>query len=108
MPGTTRYSATFDRTYEEEDRADPHPPPNGRRSRSLSWQASSSLDGRPYTPLGGRPPPNQRSSSTDSSQSKGPEHIPTRTVAKTAVKAHNNPFQFVKVGTCPLYRKVSA
>lgn len=105
MPGTTRYSATFDRTYEEEDRADPSPHANARRSRSLSLQTNSFHDGRLYTPLTGRPP-SQRSSSQDNSPVKGPEHIPTRT-AKTTVKAHNNPFQFVKVGSCPLYKKVS-
>jgi hypothetical protein len=102
MPGTTRYSATFDRTYEEDDRVGPAPLTNARRSRSHSLQALSGLDGgRPYTPLGIRPP-SQRSSSTDSG--KAPDQIPTRTVANAAVKAHNNPFQFVKVGTCPLYK----
>ncbi|XP_054706458.1 uncharacterized protein LOC129216277 isoform X1 [Uloborus diversus] len=101
MPGTTRYSATFDRTYEEDDRVPPEPAMNGRRSRSLSLQANGAL----YTPLPGGRTPQQRSSSTDNGPGKVPEHIPTRTVAKTTVKSHTNPFQFVKVGTCPLYRK---
>lgn len=104
MPGTTRYSATFDRTYEEE--AKPSSPPNARRSRSQSWQANSGHDGRQYTPFASRSPA-PRSSSTDNNPGNGTEFIPTRT-AKTSVKAHNNPFQFVKVGTCPLYKKVSS
>ena len=103
MPGTTRYSATFDRTYEED--AKPSSPPNARRSRSQSWQANSGHDGRQYTPFASRSPA-PRSSSQENNTSRGTEFIPTRT-AKTSVKAHNNPFQFVKVGTCPLYKKVS-
>ncbi|KFM58993.1 hypothetical protein X975_20400, partial [Stegodyphus mimosarum] len=104
MPGTTRYSATFDRPYEEEEPPLMPTAASSRRSRSQSWQANSNLD-RAYTPLGGTKPVQQRSSSTDSGPSQGVEHIPTRTVVKTALKAHNNPFQFVKVGTCPLYKK---
>ncbi|GFU55895.1 LIM and calponin homology domains-containing protein 1 [Nephila pilipes] len=103
MPGTTRYSATFDRPYEEEDRPASDPFNGSRRSRSQSW-ANIGADARPYTPLGNnRPPP--RSSSTDSGASNGTENIPTRSVSKTVVKTHNNPFQFVKVGSCPLYKK---
>ncbi|GFX25875.1 LIM and calponin homology domains-containing protein 1 [Trichonephila clavipes] len=104
MPGTTRYSATFDRPYEEEERPASDPFNGSRRSRSQSL-ANLGTDARPYTPLGNnRPPP--RSSSTDSgANSNGAEHIPTRTVSKTVVKTHNNPFQFVKVSSCPLYKK---
>ncbi|GFS41302.1 LIM and calponin homology domains-containing protein 1 [Trichonephila inaurata madagascariensis] len=104
MPGTTRYSATFDRPYEEDERPASDPFNGSRRSRSQSL-ANLGTDARPYTPLGNnRPPP--RSSSTDSGASNnGAEHIPTRTVSKTVVKTHNNPFQFVKVGSCPLYKK---
>ncbi|XP_035215137.1 LIM and calponin homology domains-containing protein 1-like isoform X7 [Stegodyphus dumicola] len=104
MPGTTRYSATFDRPYEEEEPPLMPTAASSRRSRSQSWQANSGLD-RAYTPLGGTRPVQHRSSSTDSGSTQGVEHIPTRTVVKTPLKAHNNPFQFVKVGTCPLYKK---
>ncbi|XP_071036315.1 calponin homology domain-containing protein DDB_G0272472 [Parasteatoda tepidariorum] len=104
MPGTTRYSATFDRTYEEEERASSGISNGMRRSRSQSWQANLGLDDRPYTPLGNsRPSP--RSSSTDNGPAKPAETIPTRTLSKPVVKTHNNPFQFVKVGSSPLYRK---
>ncbi|GIX72342.1 LIM and calponin y domains-containing protein 1 [Caerostris extrusa] len=103
MPGTTRYSATFDCPYEEDDRPASEPPNGTRRSRSHSLQANMGSDSRPYTPLGNnRPFP--RSSSTDSGSNSGAEHIPTRTVSKPAVKTHNNPFQFVKVGSCSLYK----
>ncbi|GBM43714.1 LIM and calponin y domains-containing protein 1 [Araneus ventricosus] len=105
MPGTTRYSATFDRPYEEDERPASEPPNGSRRSRSQSWQANMGGDVRPYTPLGHNKTPPHRSSSTDSGTSSGTEHIPTRTVSKTVVKTHNNPFQFVKVASCPLYRK---
>lgn len=106
MPGTTRYSATFDRTYEEDVKSDPAT--NGsRRSRSQSLANVGIGNARPYTPLGNyNCRPSQRSSSTDSGDTKGEEQIPTRTTSKTVVKTHNNPFQFVKVGSCPLYRKV--
>ncbi|CAL1283139.1 unnamed protein product [Larinioides sclopetarius] len=105
MPGTTRYSATFDRPYEEEERPASEPSNGSRRSRSQSWQANMGGDVRPYTPLGHNKPPPHRSSSTDSGTSSGAEHIPTRTVSKTVVKTHNNPFQFVKVASSPLYKK---
>ncbi|KAG8199654.1 hypothetical protein JTE90_022109 [Oedothorax gibbosus] len=109
MPGTTRYSATFDRPYEEDDKTDPSTTNGSRRPRSQSLaHIGLSNNSRPYTPLGhyggDNSRPSQRSSSTDSG-GKGAEQIPTRATAKPVVKAHNNPFQFVKVGTCPLYRK---
>ncbi|XP_055932450.1 LIM and calponin homology domains-containing protein 1-like isoform X7 [Argiope bruennichi] len=105
MPGTTRYSATFDRPYEEEERPASDPSNGSRRSRSQSWQANIGGGVRSYSSLGHNKTPPQRSSSTDSGTSSGTEHIPTRTVSKTVVKTHNNPFQFVKVGSCPLYKK---
>ncbi|KAF8783374.1 Gem-associated protein 5 like protein [Argiope bruennichi] len=105
MPGTTRYSATFDRPYEEEERPASEPSNGSRRSRSQSWQANIGGGVRSYSSLGHNKTPPQRSSSTDSGTSSGTEHIPTRTVSKTVVKTHNNPFQFVKVGSCPLYKK---
>lgn len=108
MPGTTRYSATFDRPYEEDDKAEPGTTNGARRPRSQSLANIGLGNARPYTPLGqygANSRPSQRSSSTDSG-GKGAEQIPTRTTGKPVVKTHNNPFQFVKVGTCPLYRKV--
>ncbi|XP_067124794.1 putative leucine-rich repeat-containing protein DDB_G0290503 isoform X2 [Centruroides vittatus] len=110
MPGTYRYSATFDRTYEEET-----PPSSDSRSRPKTRQPSY---GRSLSDYGCH----RRSTSTDSLDSMcgssssstshsrqvsgdSTEYIPTRRLSKASAKPAHNPLQFVKISQIPLYRQ---
>lgn len=113
MPGTYRYSATFDRTYEEET-----PPSSDSRSRPKTRQQPSY--GRSLSDYGCH----RRSTSTDSLDSMcgsscsstshsrqvsgdSTEYIPTRMITKASAKPAHNPLQFVKINSSPLYRQVN-
>lgn len=114
MPVTTRYSAALDRPYEES--AVSSPPngaqspvsrlsatsPNGSISSHCRTNSTDSLDDSQSSDSasGHSRQVSNDSTNTDANNS----YLPTR-IIKSSVKPAHNPMQFVKIGTCSLYKK---
>uniref|UniRef100_T1IPJ8 LIM zinc-binding domain-containing protein n=1 Tax=Strigamia maritima TaxID=126957 RepID=T1IPJ8_STRMM len=122
MPVTTRFSTKSDKNYDDTNQPSPpltaqtigaasvssggttHSSPNGSISSYSRTNSVDSLDDSHSSSSGGCSG-HCRQLSNDSSVNSGSDYLPTRSKRSSSSKTTHNPLQFVKTGTCTLYKK---